>query len=170
MKKGRTAVVVIMILLLASLNVGVSLALEKGSGAVKKYKFLSESLDLQNSTSDWMDAFNTNVRLKGPGTQCVDVTFSTELVINGTGVPNAQLQVLIDGEPANPTDYTFPATSLVYFYPSEIDYLDMASFNWWKCGLAAGGKKHNIQVQFRRGNLDTMVILFSRNLKIGYKK
>jgi hypothetical protein len=171
MKKGKTTFVVIMILLLTSLNIGAPLALEKGVGAIRKYKFLSENLDLQNATSTWMDAFNTNIRLKGAGTQCVDISFSAEVVMNGTGTPNTEFQVLVDGEPANPADNPpFETLSRVHFYPTRLSYLDLASYNWWKCGLEAGGKKHNIQVQFRRGNTDTVVVLYSRSLKIGYKK
>ena len=170
MIKVRLVITGIMVMSLASLGVGSAGALEKGVGVQKKMKFLSETASLANATTEYVDAFNTNVRLRGSGKQCVDIRFSAEIRVSSATTPTVKLQALIDGKPANPVDPSYTAESRVYYSPPAVGSNDLVTFHWWKCGLGGGGTMHNIQVQFGPHNSECTATLYSRALTIGYKK
>ena len=85
MKASRFALTA---LFLAALTLAASpaAALNTGFGSLKKAKFLSETTQAENTSSNWMDAFDTNIKLSGAGDQCLEIRFSTGTSLSsGTG-------------------------------------------------------------------------------------
>jgi len=142
--EGRDMKRIVFFLLAVCLLVGVT----SGAASAKTlYLYATEPWSNGNNSA-WEDALSANVKITQTNGQCMELRFSTEAGTAGTDTsPQIAFRALVDGVLARPA---FRDAGLldgaVYFDPSEFGQYDIASFNWFVCGLNIG--VHTVQVQF----------------------
>lgn len=135
---------IVFFLLAVCLLVGVT-----SGEASAKTLFLYATTEWSNSNNlVWDNVLSNNVKVTQTNGQCMELRFSTEAGTAGADTsPQIAFRALVDGIPANPG---YPAAGLyqgaVFFDPSEYGQYDLASFNWFVCGLNIG--VHTVQIQF----------------------
>lgn len=116
---------------------------------------------ITNATQTPADAFAVNVKVNTYNNQCMTLTFSAEAAATGVSPGQVIFYPLIDGIPAVPTAGGF---GYVYWDPSELNWYDMASFTWYKCGLNIG--RHTVAIQYNPATSGNTAYIRSRLLKI----
>ena len=131
---------IVFFLLVVCLMMGVS----AGTTSAKTLYLYATSDWSNSSNATWVDALSANVKLTQYNGQCMELRFSTEAATAGVDTSPVMLfRALVDGVPANPANIW----DFVVFDPSEFDTYDLASFNWFVCGLNIG--THTVQIQFQ---------------------
>ena len=129
--------------------------------ASAKTLFVPGEDDITNTTQTPANALAVNVRVTTYNNQCMTLTFSAEAAATGTSPANIAFHPLIDGTPALPTAN---GVGVVFWTAGELDFYDMASFTWYKCGLNVG--KHTVAIQYNPAASGNTAFIRSRLLKI----
>jgi len=140
-----------------------AVALDTGQSYLKRAKFLSETAERENLTDGWLEAFDTYIKLKGEGDQCLEIRFSTEATVSGsTERPSMLFRTLVDGTEVNPGP--------VFFEASSFSFYTNFAYSWWKCGLASRGDRVRVQVQYMTGNPANRTAVRRRSLILERRK
>ena len=136
------------------------LALYKAGGALKKAKFwFEDTWSYNSSTTVFENLFDVDFKLKGTRRQCIQITYSGEFSIEGSGTKQGQYQILVD-------NIVLWDSYVTGSFPAYIDQLTVVEY---ACGLISGGATHNIKVRHRlnQGNSNNVG---ERKLIVEYKK
>jgi len=129
--------------------------------ASAKTLFVAGEDQISNATQTPANALAVNVKVITYNNQCMTMSFSGEVAVDGVSPINVAFYPLIDGIPALPTA---EGSGVVFWTSSEVDFFDMASFTWYKCGLNIG--KHTVAIQYNPTLTGNTAFIRSRLLKI----
>ena len=156
---------IVFFLLVVCLMMGIS----AGTASAKTLYLYATSDWSNSSNATWVDALSANVKLTQYNGQCMELRFSSEAGTTGADTsPQFAFRALVDGIPATPGYPDGFYQGAVFFEPSAFGLYDLASFNWFVCGLNIG--VHTVQVQFLPVYANTAYVragLLSIELKSG---
>ena len=138
-------------------------ALATGSGGLRKAIFLSETgVKGNETTGNWVNAFNSDVTLTGTTAQCIEMRYSGEVKDSTSASPpyRLQLRATVDGVLAK--------GGAPYFDAADEGIYTIAAMNWWACGLAPG--THTVRIQFRPYYSADTIFVRNRTLIIEYRQ